>query len=707
MHNPNPSDIESSYKVPDQPLYLVGTFDNGVTVLSQQIRALNLVYALVEGGVIPSTHAGDTPPKQFQKKIAIVGGGFTGLSVAAGLASKGVEAEIVLFEQRDTLLPLQQGSDTRWLHPHIYNWPAEGSEISAANLPLLNWTAARASDVVVQVLGQWRALVGAHASSQVKLFCNTRHLQIHESKYPKKLTIEWIGEERDVKSGNAAGTAAGSTGQTCDFDAVILAIGFGIEADSRLSYWRNDIVGQPNLEQPRLTFLLSGQGDGAMIDLLRLRISHFRQDRILSELFRDSGSLIERLREIKTEHEQGVSKETFQKFETLWQEEQAEFDKVKAKLGSRLRRDTDVILRLKVKKLSDLFDGDVRISFQNRVLVYVLYKCGGFVPSTEKETVLARQHAIPPERIIQRHGTKREMLLKGILSEPLFAVLESRDRDKFRQIDEQQWSGGYFGYTGVEEHAFKADDGTKDAWRKEYLPGATALVASTFCSAVAGFLAADHPADSRLRVTLHRAVSFGTEEVLQQCCRYFGVNLPTGGDSPAGRTFPADNATIGLAYKTHQMIRSRQGVDPGALATAMRFLNLHQASRTMSPEVRFVAALPILTSDKKGGRNPVTGVLYIDSQAENFFLDGEKLQVVLGMIERFAENLYGDALADIDRISNSELARGRSRWHLAQPIPTEVDHALEIVDGIRLPRREGADQFNLEYSDFIPIRQIL
>ncbi|MEF3132215.1 FAD-dependent oxidoreductase [Rhizobium sp. 268] len=195
MHNPNPSDIESSYKIPDQPLYLVGTFDNGVTVLSQQIRALNLVYALVEGGVIPSTHAGATPPKDFQKKIAIVGGGFTGLSVAAGLVSKGVEAEITLFEQRDTLLPLQQGSDTRWLHPHIYNWPAEGSEISAANLPLLNWTAARASDVVVQVLGQWRSLVDGPSGKRIKLYCNTRHLQIHESKDPKKLPSNGLAKQ--------------------------------------------------------------------------------------------------------------------------------------------------------------------------------------------------------------------------------------------------------------------------------------------------------------------------------------------------------------------------------------------------------------------------------------------------------------------------------------------------------------------------------
>ncbi|MQV30799.1 FAD-dependent oxidoreductase [Sinorhizobium meliloti] len=696
-----PSEIAAAYQVPDHPLYLVGTYDSGVTVLSQQVRALNLVYALVESGTIPSTAPGGLVPETFNKRIAIIGGGFTGLSVAAGLVSKGVEAEIALFEQRDTLLPLQQGSDTRWLHPHIYNWPADGSEISAANLPVLNWKAARASDVVVQVLGEWETVVREHKSANIQLFCNTRHLQIHEAKDGKKLTIEWIGEARDVASGNKTGGAA--TGQTRDFDVVILAIGFGIEADSRFSYWRNDMVGQPNLEQPRLTFLLSGQGDGAMIDLLRLRISHYRQDRILSELFGHSETLLASIRDIKAKHESGTDKETFQKFESLWEAMPKEFGEVRTRLNSRLRRDTDVILRLKVKKLSDLFDGDVRISFQNRVLVYVLYKCGGFIPSTEKESVLSKQHGIPQERIIRRHGTKRELQLSGILSEELFTVLESRNKEKFRQTDDQRWDGGYFGFTGPVGVASGASDAVKLAWRKEYLPDATALVAAAFCAAVAGFLASKHPTDKRLRVTLHRAVSFGREEVLQQCCRYFGVNLPTNGKSPMGRTFPGGNATIGLAYKIHAMIRSKRGVDPAKLGEAMTSLNLVQAARKMSDDVRFVAAIPMVAPSKTDGRNPVIGVLYIDSEAEGFYLDGSELQLVIDMMGNFAKNLDRDALADVDRISNRELARGRSPWSEPAPFPGDVAYALEVVEGITLPATRQAEQFNLEYSDFIQV----
>src|SRR5262249_5847600 len=43
-------------------------------------------------------------------KIAIVGGGFVGLTIAAGLIEKDVNAEITIFEERDTLLPLQQAT---------------------------------------------------------------------------------------------------------------------------------------------------------------------------------------------------------------------------------------------------------------------------------------------------------------------------------------------------------------------------------------------------------------------------------------------------------------------------------------------------------------------------------------------------------------------------------------------------------------------
>src|SRR5262245_5070152 len=185
--------ILSNYRLSDRPLYLVGIFARGVTVYSQQVRALNLIWALVEQGILACKLKEDATDTGGRASIAIIGGGFAGLTAAAALIKKGVHADINIFEQRDTLLPLQHGSDTRWLHPRIYNWPADDSESAVADLPLLNWTAARASDVAAQILLEWSELVKPK-KEQLIVYCNAQHLQIHERGPGEQgLTLEWVG----------------------------------------------------------------------------------------------------------------------------------------------------------------------------------------------------------------------------------------------------------------------------------------------------------------------------------------------------------------------------------------------------------------------------------------------------------------------------------------------------------------------------------
>jgi hypothetical protein len=95
-------------------------------------------------------------------------------------------------------------------------------------LPVLNWTAGRASDVVVQILTEWKRI--AATRSGLSLYCNARHVQVYET--PDRadcLRIEWVGELRDASDGttrlDAQMTAVGSSQ---NFDAVILAVGFGL-----------------------------------------------------------------------------------------------------------------------------------------------------------------------------------------------------------------------------------------------------------------------------------------------------------------------------------------------------------------------------------------------------------------------------------------------------------------------------------------------
>ena len=98
----------------------------------------------------------------------------------------------------------------------------------------------------------------------------------------------------------------------------------------------------------------------------------------------------------------------------------------------------------------------------------------------------------------------------------------------------------------------------RQEWRKEYLPGPTALAALSLCTAIAGLLLRGHKPDKRLRVTLHRTRLVGTS-LLQQCCEYVGTSIPKTRPA-AGRTFPVEKATIGLAYRRREIIRSTKGV---------------------------------------------------------------------------------------------------------------------------------------------------
>lgn len=700
-------------QVPGKPLYIVGSFDRGVTVLSQQRRALNLVWALVESRGIPTLRPGAA--SESRTKIAIVGGGFAGLSVAAALLQKRAAAAITIFEERDALLPLQQGCDSRWLHPGIYNWPAEGSTAIAAMLPVLNWTAARASDVVVQVLSEWKHVLANRDNTPTPtLYCNTRHLQVYVSPDdPAKLRIEWIGERREVEDATIPSDPEdAAVGANADFDIVIMAVGFGLEThDDTLSYWRNEMIGQPSLDQPRRIYLVAGQGDGAMIDLLRLRISQFRQDRILDDLFGDKLALLGGIKRIYDRRlDNGL--DLFKAFEALADDQALsdQFHEVRKRLAQRLRRDTEVILHLKVKRFGELFEAEKasKSSFQNKLLMYFLYKCGGFVPSKLDESDLIKQHKIPRDQVIRRYGTHPERQLGLTLSEELFQLIDGRrgtgDFAPFHQSDKLLWTGGYFDFPGTEEDAESLGDELKERWRKEYLPSPTAILATGFCASIAAALKFAHPQPGRLRVTLHRTISVGEEPLLQQTCDYEGTEDAKWPVSAAARTFPADNATIGQAYRTQRIVRSVRNVSPDDLQEAMKFLNLNVASTSMAKGVSFVLAIPILqpAAPQRFIRpSPVTGVLYVDSKSPNFFIDDHELGALVSMTQQLLEGVISMFERDRLRFQNVPLAGLGAAAPAVHGLPGEVLRALELVDVPFLPRTTEPFQFNIDHSDFV------
>jgi hypothetical protein len=329
-------EVLESFKL-DGNVYLLGSFEKGLTIYSQQIRGLNLAWSMVMSA-----------PSDSLRCVAVVGGGFAGLTVAAGLLKKGVP-RVAVFEKHAVLCPLQQGSDARWVHPRIYEWPNKGSNLPTAALPLLNWNAGRASDVVVEILKEWESLKRALPKEQkIDEYVSVRHLRVSS-----KMEIEWVGQKLGLQSDSA------TSGTKEPFDSVILAVGFGMEKGAAIPYWRNETLGQPQLAPGTQIYLVSGHGDGALVDLFRIRISRFRQDRILVDLFSENAKLMKRLRDVKDELDRGLLKaeDLYDRFEKIAQDLASEFKRLLTKLQLRLRADTDAVLQLnKIESFRKAFE---------------------------------------------------------------------------------------------------------------------------------------------------------------------------------------------------------------------------------------------------------------------------------------------------------------------------------------------------------------
>lgn len=693
----------SGHELSDKiPLYTIGSFDKQVTVLSQQTRALNLAWALIETNKVPVRGDGK------KCKVAVVGAGFAGMTFAAGLINKGADCDLYMFEQRDSLLPLQQGSDTRWLHPHIYDWPASGSEASAAMLPVLNWTAARSSDVVVQVLSEWKQVV-LNKPNKLRLFCNARHVQIAGCKdHAEKARLEWVGEKRTPEDGTILEAGEQTAGAAETFDIIVLAVGFGVEK-AKASYWRNETVGQPNLNEPRRTYLLSGQGDGAMVDLFRIRISQFRQDRILDELFADQPELIDELKLLRQSYERreiGL----FEKFESLTASDSKFCAKMKEVIGGlnrRLRRDTDVVLKLLVRNIAELLEpSSSRMSFQNALLVYLLYRCGGFTPTTDKGADLRQRFAISKDSVIARHGVRPLGQLKAMLPKDITKHIEKKRKecpDSFAvQPDKSLWKGGYFGQFGRASETDNIEDDERQHWRKEYLPGTTALVATTLCGSIKGALDRLRPGSNHFRITFHRTMSIHEEPLLQQSCDYVGRGLEKAADT-AARVLPAKTATVGAAYRCRKIVRSIEGVKIEKLKNAMRELKLNESARGMLDSVDFVLAIPIIQpSENYYGPSSVAGVLYIDSRDPGFWLNDDEVSELSAHFEAVLKSIEATNMRSLGRVRNFKLEPLLHSHEDDADTLGNLD-ALEIVVGVEPPSTEGPFVLNFDFTDLVPV----
>jgi hypothetical protein len=420
-------------------LYLIGSLERGLTVYNQQLRAHNLVWALWK------LQKHDDVEKI--RRVAIVGGGIAGLTTAACFLSLFNNVSVTVFEQLWDLCPLQQGSDNRWLHPRIYEWPAPGSRAPGASLPVLNWSEGRASDVARTIVSEFSQFVDAFDKDAKRLtvLLGLRHFRIDAIKNE----IEWIATR--AKRAGPFFHAGEAEGSSAVFDTIIVAAGFGLEKRSAEyptnSYWRNEQLGQPLLDGTRQNFLVSGFGDGALIDLCRLTIERYRQDTILYELFPQN---LEEVEEKFTEAwaKKGSGANAFQFFSEFG--EANIIENARIELSRRIRKDTRVALHIRGK------DGDIKTfshifgpysSFLNRMMTFLLYRCGAFSISMADLAVTVSRHGAPRENVLCRYGTDALAHLHSMFSdiEPIMGRLTEIKACQ-EQRPQRLWQPGTFPY---------------------------------------------------------------------------------------------------------------------------------------------------------------------------------------------------------------------------------------------------------------------
>jgi hypothetical protein len=446
--------------------YTIGPFfETGVTVLKQQIRAMNLIHALT-AGTPPILKPGGT--------VAIIGAGIAGVTAAAAAAYLGRRVD--LFEKRPVPCHLQHGCDTRYIHPHSYDWPAPGWDYPYADLPLLTWKAGTAAEVTEQIVSQFKKIFGTQQE-------------------PTTCRAHYRATTRLAADNHVLWDNSSNSEQPCGrekFDVIILAMGFGIErhvADGLgSSYWRNDDINQPVpgiTSETRQFFFISGTGDGGLIDLIRCSVEGFNQAWIFDELFRaDDQKTFKALQAIATAWKRQAAEWRkrsavptpasrtwlFKRYEELFHG--GTLGNLMKKLKERLRQDTTVIFNGEMITFSESLSLS-NASLFNTLIAFLLHQLGAFqyVPgrceanSQTSEVHVTTRHGTPPkkanpeaynnqidhrvlykpDRRILRHGSDLEKNLRMIgLSASVINDVKRRQSADTDIDTEPLWNAGWW-----------------------------------------------------------------------------------------------------------------------------------------------------------------------------------------------------------------------------------------------------------------------
>ncbi len=672
--------------------YSIGPFFlDGVTIWKQQVRALNLVYALAEKGLIRNRF--DPQNRTGPQKVAVVGGGAAGMTAAVAVTE--LENKVFHFEQRPVLCHLQAGCSTRWVHPHIYDWPKAGSDNPYAALPILTWQAATAAEVARTIDASYQAFRRKNNDSLI-LHCGaTTFLDGHAIKWDNSLELP--------------------RGDRQEFDLILLAMGFGIEKDvdrgNAISYWRNDSLNQlqPGVTSEKIdSVVVSGTGDGGLIDLLRCTIEGFNQAWIIEDVFGEAdASLMRDLGDLPVQW--AISKHTkkvfqgwlFESFNKICQTHKARVALLVRKLLDMRRQSVSVILN----GTDDVFREALSLddaSLFNSFLAFLLYRANVFTyisgrcRAQDKEVTIrysppgstANRNAVVSrytvDQVILRHGTERDRSLRAFgVNEYAIEDLKGRQRSPAAISGSlPRWPPGWWNSRRPADIPLGL---------KEFLPHPSQAIAATFASAISNILH-DHFADAAqrdFRLTIHRVVEIGGRQFYQQIAPYRGTRVS--GDP--GRIFGVDVGLVGFACRTGLPVTLRKGANWNSIWALLKASTASNV-RTAPEDIESLFAFPIY--GPSDGNKRVSLIVYADSRSPTFFWPAEGASAassdVLARLNRaavgFIENCVDLSKRGIIRFARSsfqgfpcgaDVADNR----LASDFPGELLPVARMIDGYK------------------------
>jgi hypothetical protein len=260
-------------------IFQLGCVSTPLNFASQQLRAFKLAWALDQSGLIHG------------KEIAIVGAGLAGVTAGVVCLLRGAK-RVSLYDRCHELLAAQRGAVHRYVHPLIFRWPEQGAEAQATDFPLLNWSQDTADGIRRKVVEEAEQLLEtcyqARGVNRDAVDYSHRHDKLYQHRLGcdvrqivpagSQVLIVAEGQESTWVKARREYLPVGAIRNYQDrYDVVIVAVGFGLESASDgipfRSYWHQDTLPQPTIRGtwPR-RWLVSGTGDGGLIEAVRLRL---------------------------------------------------------------------------------------------------------------------------------------------------------------------------------------------------------------------------------------------------------------------------------------------------------------------------------------------------------------------------------------------------------------------------------------------------